>query len=793
MSENLVQLFINDREVYAPGGAMLIEVADQHDIRIPRFCYHKKLSVAANCRMCMVEVEKAPKALPACATPVTEGMKVYTHSPAALDAQKSTMEFLLINHPLDCPVCDQGGECELQDTAMGYGKDISRYAERKRVVADKDLGPLVSTDMTRCIHCTRCVRFGSEIAGIRELGATGRSEFMEIGTYVERSLSSELSGNVIDVCPVGALNAKPSRMQARSWEMLQLASVAPHDAVGSNIYLHVLRDKVMRVVPRENDALNETWISDRDRFSYEGLRSPDRAMQPMVRGDRRWQDSDWSASLDLVASKIRQYPARDIGVLAAPHSSLEELYLLQKMCRSMNILNIDHRVRQADFSDQDSMPLLPSLGQTLESVEHNDAVFLIGSDIRFEQPMLAHRVRKATARGCQVAALNSRELDFLFASQVTWNLAPQRWPHALAEIVKCLPGEALQQLPPALRELVEQVSVSRHAQYVFDLLRHAERPCILMGAMSDVHPQASALRAMASVIAGDVGASFGLLPQAGNSAGAWLCGVLPHRLPAGVPCPEPGLDAAGMLAQPRRLFLLFNLEPEFDFANAPAAVQAMQGAECVVMFTPYVTESMKDYADVILPVATFAETEGTYVNAEGRWQTAGRAVPAPGQSRPAWRVLRVLANTLGLEEFSYESCGQILEECSEHLEPGANAQASRYTPGNINLQADGAGLYRVSDAPMYAVDNVVRRAGSLQQTVHAQSPHVAMHDQQARELGVMGEPKVHVLQGRREMSLELRLDATLPMNCVWIQKSAQHMDALGNGIEPVEIRRLDHG
>ena len=793
MSEELIPLFIDDREVHACRGAMLIEVADQHGIHIPRFCYHKKLSVAANCRMCMVEVEKVPKALPACATPVTEGMKVYTRSPLAMDAQKSTMEFLLINHPLDCPVCDQGGECELQDTAMGFGQGISRYTERKRVVADKELGPLVSTDMTRCIHCTRCVRFGSEIAGIQELGATGRGEFMEIGTFVERSLSSELSGNVIDVCPVGALNAKPSRMQARSWEMLQFPGIAPHDAVGSNIYLHLFRGQVIRVVPRENDAVNETWISDRDRFSYEGLHAQDRVLQPMMRGDKGWQEKDWSSSLDLIARQIRQYPAEQVGVLAAPHSTLEELYLLQKLFRSLGIRNIDHRVRQTDFADQDSMPLFPCLGQSLESIEYNDVVFLIGSDIRFEQPMVAHRIRKAAARGCQVVSLNPREYEFHFISQHTWNLAPQYWLHALAEIAKCLGGEnASGKLPPALWEVVEKVSVSTYAQHISDLLQNAECAGIFMGALADAHPQASALRALTHFIAVQTGTNFGMLPQAGNSAGAWLCGVLPHRLPAGMHDPQPGLDAAKMLARPRKLFVLFNLEPEFDFASAPDTLQAMYDAEFVVVFSPYVTAEMKDYADVVLPIATFAETEGTYVNAEGRWQTVECAVPAPGQARPAWRVLRVLADCLHLEGMAYQSVQQILEEIRLDVSEKADPSGSQYVPGDVSPPVGMEGVYRVSGMPVYATDHVVRRAKSLQETSLAPSPHIAMCEQQASEFGVLGEQKVQVVQQDRQTELDLRLDPGVPMHCVWVQKSAQHVDELGYEVVQVVVQRCAH-
>ena len=793
MSEERIQLFIDHQEVYASKGAMLIEVADQHDIHIPRFCYHKKLSVAANCRMCMVEVEKAPKVLPACATPVAEGMRVYTRSAPALDAQKSTMEFLLINHPLDCPVCDQGGECELQDTAMGYGEDISRYTERKRVVADKELGPLVSTDMTRCIHCTRCVRFGSEVAGIRELGATGRGEFMEIGTYVERSLISELSGNVIDVCPVGALNAKPSRMRARSWEMLQSAGLAPHDGVGSNIYMHVLRNQVMRVVPRENDSLNETWISDRDRFSYEGLHTPDRATEPLIKGERRWETSNWSVSLDLVAKKIRQYPAEQVGVLAAPHSTLEELFLLQKIFRGLNIHNIDHRIRQVDFTDQECMPLFPYLGQSVESVERNDAVFLIGCDIRLEQPMLAHRIRKASARGCQVIALNSQNFDFLFTSQVTWNLAPQRWLYALSEIVKCIPDNDLKELPHALKEIVGQVSVSAYAQHIFDLLNQADQASVFLGAMLEAHPQASTLRALANFLAKHTGSNFAMLPQAGNTAGAWLCGILPHRLAGGAQNPAAGLSVAEMLKAPRKAFVLFNLEPEFDFASAPDAIQAMQDAEFVVVFTPYVTESMRNYADVILPIATFAETEGTYVNAEGRWQSVGEAIVAPGQARPAWRILRVLAESFALEGLTYESSQQVLDEIKAQLGEITEFETSLREFKAVNMQANEEDIYRISATPMYAVDNVVRRADSLQQTQYEQPPSISMCEQQARELDLLNENEVQVTQDGRAKVLKLKLDAALPMHCVWIQKSARHTDSLGDTIAPVEIQRVDHG
>ena len=790
MSEDTVQLFINDREVTAPKGAMVIEITDQIGIDIPRFCYHKKLSIAANCRMCMVEVEKAPKPLPACATPVTEGMKVYTKSSLALDAQKGTMEFLLINHPLDCPVCDQGGECELQDLAMGYGRDISRYIERKRVVPDKELGPLVSTDMTRCIHCTRCVRFGSEIAGVRELGATGRGEFMEIGTFVERSLSSELSGNVIDVCPVGALNAKPSRMTARSWEMLQSPSIAPHDSVGTNIYLHTLRNQVMRVVPREHEELNETWISDRDRFSYEGLQNNERATHPMRKDDHSWQKQDWDTCIDYLAKQIKQFPAREIGVLASPHSTLEELYLLQKIFRRLNVQNIDHRTRQIDFADQDSMPLFPYLGQSIQSIESNDAIFLIGSDIRLEQPMLAHRMRKASATDCQVISLNPKQFDFYFENQTTWDLAPQSWVYALAEIAKCADSTALQQLPSELIAIIDDVDVSENSKHIFDLLHKVSQSSVLLGSISEAHPQSSVIRALANFIAIVTDSNFGIIAQSGNTAGAWLSGVVPHRLVAGIKNENQGLHAYEMLINKRRAYVLFNLEPEFDFINAPLAIKAMQDAEFVVIFSPYVTEQMQEYADIILPITTFAETDGTYVNAEGRWQTVSKSISAPNETRPAWRILRVMANKLGLEKIKYQTCQEIIDELKSQLDQQIELDSNLNNLSNVNLNFGKAEVYRASSTPIYAVDNVVRRANSLQGTVYEQQPHIAMCEQQARDLGVFEEPEVRVLQDHEEMILSLQINQALPMHCVWIHKSAGQIDQLGNAIAPVEIQRL---
>lgn len=800
MSEETVQLFINDHEVTAPKGAMLIEVTDQHNVHVPRFCYHKKLSVAANCRMCMVEVEKAPKPLPACATPVVEGMKVYTKSTLALEAQQGTMEFLLINHPLDCPVCDQGGECELQDVAMGYGNSVSRYTERKRVVADKELGPLVSTDMTRCIHCTRCIRFGTEIAGISELGSTGRGEFMEIGTYVEKSLSSELSGNVIDVCPVGALNAKPSRMSARAWEMVQSASVMPHDSVGSNVYLHTLRNQVMRVVPRENEEINETWISDRDRFSYEGLNTADRATQVMMKTEHGWSSSDWDESLSHVAESLKQYQVNDIAVLAAPHSTIEELYLLQKVFRQLGVNHIDHRTQQVDFTDQDAMPLFPYLGQSIKSIEDNNSVFLVGSNIRLEQPMLAHRIRKASAKGCEVTSLNSQEYDFYFKQHYTWNLSPQRWVYALAEIAKCAgaEGSSVDKLSSELKNIINDANVSDDAQQIFNSLKNGEQSSVLFGAFADSHPQASALRALSNFIAQATNSNFGMLARSGNTVGAWLSGMVPHRLPGGKSCSSKGSNAAEMIAQPKRAYVLFNLEPEFDFANSQAVLEAMQTADLVIVFTPFIDEQIKQYADVILPIASFAETDGTFVNTEGRWQSFGKAVSAPQEARPAWKVLRVLANKLGFDNVQYQTCEQIRDELKQQFENNTDftSHLSDFNQVNVNANTrananpDSNMPYRISDLPIYAVDNVVRRAGSLQEAVVEQQNHAAMSSKYAEQLGVFGEQVVRVVQGKQEATLPLKIDESIADDCVWIQRSSEQLDSLGEVIAPVEIQRV---
>jgi NADH-quinone oxidoreductase subunit G len=715
MTDDTVNIEIDGQPCTARKGQMIIEVSDQQDVYIPRFCYHRKLSIAANCRMCLVEVENVPKPLPACATPVAEGMKVKTRSPMAIAAQKATMEFLLINHPLDCPICDQGGECELQDLAMGFGSDVSRYTEGKRVVRDKDLGPLVSTDMTRCIHCTRCVRFGEEVAGIQELGTVGRGERTEIGTYVEHSVRHELSGNIIDLCPVGALNSKPFRYRARSWEMTQLETVSPHDCVGSNLFAHVRRGRLMRVVPRPNDEINETWISDRDRFSYEGVYSDDRLLRPMLNDGGEWRETDWSTALETVANGLKAAvneagPSR-LGILASPSATAEEFFLASRIARGLGSNNVDHRLMRRDFSDQDLDPLWPGLGMSLEDVSEADAVLLVGCDIRAEAPMLAHRVRQAAMAGGRVGTVVTAPLDLLFPT-----VAQSVHPHAdLAEgpaaLVNVLGAGA--GLPDSLAKAVAGAAVSDQAKSLAAMLQAADRGLVLLGAQAQAHPAFSTIRALSAVLAESCGATLGYVTPGANSAAGALAGALPHRAAGGAVVDNPGMDVAAMLEQPLAAYLLCGLEPEWDCAGGERAIETLKQSDFVVMLTPFVTATMQSYASVLLPCGTFAETAGTFINGEGRWQAFGGVARPLGESRPAWKILRVLGNLLAIEGMEYPDVATVRQELESHVsEPGVE---NSYRPGPDRA-------YPLGPAPgadyqtIYGGDPVVRRAPALQAT-----------------------------------------------------------------------------
>ena len=713
MSDDVVNIEVDGEAVEARKGQMIIEVTDNLGTYVPRFCYHKKLSIAANCRMCLVEVEKAPKPMPACATPIMEGMKVFTRSPAAIAAQKATMEFLLINHPLDCPICDQGGECELQDQALGYGRDVSRYQERKRVVKDKDIGPLVSTDMTRCIHCTRCVRFGEEVTGLQQLGTTERGENMKIGTYVEKSIDHELSANIIDLCPVGALNNKPYRYSARAWEMTQRATISPHDCVGSNMYAHTLRGTIKRIVPRDNEAINESWLADRDRFSYEGVYSSDRLMKPRLKSGDDWEEISWEEALERAAAELKKAGGDKIGILASPGSTVEEMHLLSKLAAHLDTNNIDHRVRRRDFSDQENDPVVPWLGCNIEDIESADAILLAGSNARKEAPIIAHRLRKAALAGAKVSIANAEAYEYLFDTHVHLH------GHGIVRLLEGIAVAAAEgkALPASVAELCKGVEATAEQKAIAKSLSDAEQPLILTGLIAARHEAYSAVRALAAAIAELTGARVGELSEGANSAGGYLAGAVPHREAGGAAQGSTGLDAAGIVSEAMDATLLVGLEPE-DITCADNAESRLAAQNFVIALTPYASESLEKAANLLLPIGSFAETSGTFVNCEGRWQSfAGIANPI-GEARPAWKVLRVLGNLLDADGFEYTDTEEIRDELTEAI--GETSPDNRYSGQSAIPKPNGADAPdREIDVPIYQVDSVVRRAAALQLTPEA--------------------------------------------------------------------------
>jgi NADH-quinone oxidoreductase subunit G len=716
MSDDTVNIEVNGVPVKARKGQMIMQATDPANIYIPRFCYHDKLTVAANCRMCLVEVEKAPKPMPACATPVTEGMKVFTKSPKAVAAQRATMEFLLINHPLDCPICDQGGECELQDLALGYGRDISRFSERKRVVKDKNLGPLVSTDMTRCIHCTRCIRFGQEIQGYPQMGTTGRGENMEVGTYIEHSVDHELSANIIDLCPVGALNNKPFRYHARSWEMTQHALVSPHDAFGTNLYAHVLRGKLMRMVPRENEEINETWIADRDRFGFEGMYSAERVTEPMLRIDGTLRAVDWEVALTAAAEGLQKVTAAHggaaTGFLAAPMATIEELYLLAQIARGVGSRNIDHRLRQLDFRGQETDGAYPNLGLKIAEVERLEGVLVIGSNLRHEMPMLAHRVRKAAVRsgGAKVAFLNPRHFDYMFPV-AAYALAGADLVDDMAALVHAAAGSVNKPVPAGVA--AAQINDSHRAAVA--ALLNGTRRAIILGTLAQRHPAYSQLKALAAILAELCAASIGCITEGANAAGAYLAGAVPHREPGGAPAAAAGLSAGAMLESALKAYVLFGgIDPVSDLAIEP---RVLGTAELVIAVTTHLPESLRSVAHVVLPIGSFAETSGTFVNAEGRWQSWAGAAKLLGNSRPGWKVLRVLANLLNVHGVDYLSSDEIRDAlkalCANRIAaPGADGTAA----AAVQIPAGQAPAGSWVDIPPYQSDALVRGSEALSKT-----------------------------------------------------------------------------
>ncbi len=792
MSDEKITIEVDGQTLEARPGQMLIEVTDANDIYIPRFCYHNKLPVAASCRMCLVEVEKAPKALPACATPVMEGMKVKTRSKAAIDAQKAVMEFLLINHPLDCPICDQGGECELQDLAMGYGQDVSRYQEKKRVVEDKNIGPLIQTDLTRCIHCTRCVRFGEEIAGLREMGATGRGENMQIGTYIEKSITSEMSGNIIDLCPVGALTSKPFRYSARTWELVQKDGVAPHDSVGSNIHIHIKGNKVKRVVPAENEAINEVWLSDRDRFSYEAVYSDDRLQTPMVKVNGEWNEVDWETALDVVKNSLQvltdKKESEQIGAIASSSSTLEELYLLQKFIRGIGSNNIDSRLKQSDFSDQEDAPLFPYLGQSISDFDNVQSALLIGSNLRKEQPIINHRLRKAAINGASVMLVNSIDYDSNFPIETKSIVSPDVMPLELASILKALVESSDEEVGQQVKQSIDKAVVNDIHRTIADKLNDTDDAIVLLGNFATAHPQFSLLRSLAGLIARLSGSKLGTLSEAANSSGAWLAGAVPHRVAGGKQATNSGMNTQEMLQAKLKAYVLMGVEPELDCWDSRLARDAMKDTEFVVSLTAFRSDEMMDYADVLLPISVFTETSGTYINNEGSSQSFAGVVSPLGEARPAWKVLRVLGNYFELDGFDFQSSSDVLDEVVKEIGNivGDNSQQWKISTA-INTGSDG--IQRITETPMNMIDSLSRRAVSLQQTEDVSDGLLHINSTLASSKKLANDTQAKVAQDDNSISLKVVVDDRVPDDCVLIQSGHPDQIELGTAFGSVRIEK----
>ena len=700
----MVEIELDGKKVDITEGSMIMHAAEKAGTYIPHFCYHKKLSIAANCRMCLVDVEKAPKPMPACATPVTQGMIVRTKSDKAIKAQQSVMEFLLINHPLDCPICDQGGECQLQDLAVGYGGSTSRYEEEKRVVAVKDVGPLISMqEMSRCIHCTRCVRFGQEVAGAMELGMIHRGEHSEITTVVGETIDSELSGNMIDICPVGALTSKPFRYSARTWELSRRKSVSPHDSTGANLIVQVKNHKVMRVVPLENEAVNECWIADRDRFSYESLNGPDRLTKPMLKQGGEWKEVDWQTALEYVANGLRgiktDHGAKSIGALVSPHSTLEELYLAGALVRGVGSDNIDYRLRNAEFTANEGVRWL---GTPIASLSTLQSVLVVGSNLRKDHPLFAQRIRQATRKGGMVTTINSEVFDWAMPVAQSLIAPSQLWTEALAQVAAAIAAEKSMPTPIAVE------SVSEGARGIARALMSGERKAILLGNAAAHHANASSLLALAQWIAENTGASFGYLTEAANTVGAQWVKAAPQ---------QGGLNAGQMLQGALKAVLLLNTEPEFDSAAGAQAKAGLNNAQMVVTMSPFKTNM--DFSDVLLPIAPFSETSGSFVNAEGRLQSFHAVVKPAGDARPAWKVLRVLGNLMELQDMNFETSQDVLARITG-TQAGDVTQVPAERLNNATkaaLQAEkSATAAQPCVASIYQLDSLVRRAPSLQST-----------------------------------------------------------------------------
>ncbi|RAN81312.1 NADH-quinone oxidoreductase subunit G [Bacillus sp. SRB_336] len=750
---DLINIEVDGKPTQIRKGAMIIEAADAIGVAIPRFCYHRKLPIAANCRMCLVDVEMGgklmPKPQPACATPVAEGMKVMTRSDKALKFQKDVMEFLLINHPLDCPICDQGGECELQDVALGYGRSVSRFTERKRTVADENIGPLVATEMTRCIQCTRCVRFTSEIAGTYELGGMSRGENLQIGTYIGKTVETELSGNIIDVCPVGALTNKPFQFKARAWELIAKPSIGYHDALGSNLWLHTRRGEVLRTVPRDNESINECWLSDRDRYSHQGMYAADRILAPEVKRDGQWQATTWEDALQFAGEALKKAPGSELGILVHPASSNEEGDLLMRLARGLGSAHVDHRLRQLDFADN---AVAASFALPVANVDHVRAALLVGSDLRHEMPLLNHRLHQAVKKGAKVYTVNPASFDFNYGLAGESVVAPQALVDALLALAKAAVAAGAN-APVELADAIGSVQSDQGDSDAIAALKSGPS-VVILGEAAATHPQASWLRSIARFIADATGAACNELPVGANAVGLGKLGVLPGN---------GGLDAQAMLAQPRKSYVLYGVEPPHDFADGSVALKALRAADQVVAFSAYASPALREVADVILPIALLPETDATMVNVDGLAQGVSAGAKAPGQARAGWKVLRALGGALHLGGFEFDDLAGLRDGISERASTPRQGLAARPTA---------AGLTRLATWPIYRGDAVLRRATALNAHPLNRAPAVRLNAAEAQRQGVAGGAQMRV----GEVALPLVIDAAVPDGAAWIE-AAQDLTA----------------
>jgi NADH-quinone oxidoreductase subunit G len=748
-----VTIEIDGKPMFAPKGSMIIHAADKAGIPIPRFCYHDKLPIAANCRMCLVEVEKSPKPMPACATPVMEGMKVQTRSTKALNSQRNVMEFLLINHPLDCPICDQGGECELQDVSMGYGRSVSRYVERKRSVADEDIGPLIATEMTRCIQCTRCVRFVGEVAGTYELGGMSRGENLEIGTYIGKTIDSEIGGNIIDVCPVGALTNKVFRFRARAWELIAREGLGYHDALGSNLWLHTRRGEVLRAVPRDNEAINECWLSDRDRYGHQGLEAADRAQQPMVKRNGGWVEITWDQALALVAEKLKGVSGDQIGVLVHPATSTEEGHLVAQIAKGLGSRNVDHRLRQLDFADDASGF---GFATNVADIEKVGAALLVGANLRHELPLVNHRLRKAAKRGAKVYALNAVDVDsnYDFAGSVI------AAPHALVgEALKL--AKAAGDLPAELAALAGDIAVDDAAQATIKALTDASAAIVVFGEAAAMHPQASILRAAARHVAKATTSDYNEVPLGANALGLSAAGVLPQG----------GLDAHAMLRDPRKAYVVYGAEAPFDFADGGLAMTSLARAETVIAFGAFASEQLRAVATLILPIAALPETDATLTNLNGIVQSAGAGAKAPGEARPGWKVLRAVGAKLGVTGFDFTEIADVRAQL-------AGKTATAHANGKVAARGKAEGLVRIATVPIYRSDAVLRRSAALQAHPLTRGGALALAPDDAQSLGLADGDVAKVTGPAGTATLPVIVTRGVPKGGAWIEAAYTETAAL---------------